>query len=66
MSEKGSKPMRLDRSWRRRLARGVPQREGRVPKPDLPEHDDPESMRRGGIPVFDSEQWQSWRPWRRR
>ena len=65
MSEKGPQPMRMDASWKRRLARGVPQRQGRVPEPDLLEHDDPESVKRG-VPVFDSDQWQSWRPWRRR
>jgi hypothetical protein len=65
MSKKGSQPMRFA-PWRRRLARGVPLREGRVPDVDLPERADPESVKRGGIPVFDSEQWQSWRPWRRR
>jgi hypothetical protein len=66
MSEKGSKPMRLDSSWKRRLARGVPVREGRIREPDIPTPEDPESVKRGGLPVFDSGQWQSWRPWRRR
>jgi hypothetical protein len=65
MSEKGSQPMRLP-PWRRRLARGVPQSEGRVPELDLPTPEDPESARRGGLPVLSSREWQNLRPWRRR
>jgi hypothetical protein len=65
MSKKGSKPMRIDTSWKRRIARGIPQRQGRIPDPNIPTPEDPESVARGGVPVLSSEEWQAWRPWRR-
>jgi hypothetical protein len=57
--------MRIDVSWRRRIARGVPRRAGRIPEPDIATPDDPESVKRGGAPVLTREEWQAWRPWRR-
>ena len=59
-------PMRLGQGWKRRLARGVPKREGRIPEPDLPTPEDPETVKRGGAPVLGSVEWQNLRPWRRR
>jgi hypothetical protein len=55
--------MKLDQAWKRRLARGIPQRQGRVPEPDIPNPEDPEA--RGGVPVLSSWEWQNLRPWRR-
>jgi hypothetical protein len=62
----GREPMRLGQGWKRRLARGVPEREGRIPEPDIPTPEDPESARRGGLPVLSSWEWQNLRPSRRR
>jgi hypothetical protein len=39
---------------------------GRIPEPDIPTPEDPESARRGGLPVLSSWEWQNLRPSRRR
>jgi hypothetical protein len=53
--ESGGGGMRLSQGWKRNIA---PQRRLRGVLSEL-EREDPESARRGGVPVFTSEEFQS-------